>query len=180
MASLAQTNAFTLKECWITGGTGIGAATQNTKSVGQDMWVQLAYRLSERISIATEFENINYKQRGYYKNLPVEPNEVNVLDNNFSLLFKYHLPLKSKLKVAAASGWTYAIRQNDYYIFEDDGVVQHTFKNVTSFSDYSIPLLLEIEYPISKTIHNHARGKYNLLRQNGSTYSTGLGLSLKL
>jgi hypothetical protein len=180
LVSFSQTNSQTQNECRITGGFGFAGATKNTKSVGQDVWVQLDYKLSETISIATEFENMTYKQPGYYETLPVDPNEIKVVDNNFSLLLKYHFPLNSKLKVAVASGWTYMTRQNDYYMYEIDGASQNWSRNVTSFSDYRIPFLLEVEYPISKKINIQARAKYNLNPQNGDTYSSGIGLSLKL
>lgn len=180
LVTLSQTNTETQRECRITGGIGFAGATKNTKSVGQDVWLQLAYKLSENISLATEFENMAYKQPGYYKDLPVNPNEIKAVDNNFSLLFKYHISLKSKLKVAVASGWTYTTRQSNYYIFESDSISQHWFKNVTSFNDYRIPLLLEIEYPVLKKINIQARVKYNLNPQNGDTYSSGIGVSLRL
>ena len=180
LASLSQTNSQIQKECRITSGVGFSGATKNTKSIGQDVWLQLDYGLSENISIATEFENMTYKQPGYYKDLPVNPNEIKVVDNNFSLLLKYHVPIKSTVKIAVASGWTYATRQSEYYIYERDSTSQRWFRNVTSFSDYRIPLLLEIEYPVSKKINIQARVKYNLNPQNGDTYSSGIGLSLKL
>ncbi len=170
----------TQKECRITGGLGFAGATKNTKSVGQDVWLQLDYKLSEKISVATEFENMTYKQPGYYKNVPVDPNEIKVVDNNFSLLLKYHFPIKSALKISVASGWTYTTRQSQYYIYTVDSTSSDLFRNVTSFSDYRIPLLLEIEYPVSKKIDIQARVKYNLNPQNGDTYSSGIGLSLKL
>ena len=180
LASLSQTNSQIQKECRITSGVGFSGSTKNNKSLGKDVWLQLDYKLYENISIATEFENMNYKQPGYYKDLPVNPNEIKVVDNNFSLLLKYHVPIKSTVKVAIASGWTYTTRQNIYYIYELDSTSQRWFRNVTSFTDYRIPLLLEIEYPISKKLNIQARGKYNLNPQNGDTYSSGVGLSLKL
>ena len=180
LASLSQTNFQIQKECRITSGVGFSGSTKNNKSLGKDVWLQLDYKLYENISIATEFENMNYKQPGYYKDLPVNPNEIKVVDNNFSLLLKYHVPIKSTVKVAIASGWTHTTRQNIYYIYELDSTSQRWFRNVTSFTDYRIPLLLEIEYPISKKINIQARVKYNLNPQNGDTYSSGVGLSLKL
>lgn len=178
--SLSQTTTPGNKECRIAAGAGIANATKNTKSAAQDVWLQLAYKLSQNIAIATEFESMNYKQPGYIKDLPIDPNEINVVDNNFSLLLKYFIPFKSKIKVAMASGWTYTTRQSDYYFYEADSTMQHYFRNVTSFSDYRIPLLLEVEYPLSKTLNIQARAKYNLNPQNGDTYSCGIGLSLKL
>jgi len=178
--ALSQTNNQTQKECRITGGIGFAGATKNTKTVGQDVWLQLDYKLFENISIATEFENMGYKQPGYYKDLPIQPNEIQVVDNNFSLLLKYHFPMKSALKISVASGWTYTTRQSQYYIYTVDSTSSDAYRNVTSFSDYRIPLLLEIEYRISKKLNIQARMKYNLNPQDGDTYSSGVGLSLKL
>ena len=180
LVALSQTNSQTQKECRIIGGIGFGSATKDTKKVGRDVWLQLDYKLSENISIATEFENMAYKQPGYYKDLPISPNEIQVVDNNFSLLLKYHFPIKSALKISVASGWTYTTRQSQYYIYTVNSTSSDLFRNVTSFSDYRIPLLLEIEYPVSKNINIQARVKYNLNPQNGDTYSSGIGLSLKL
>jgi hypothetical protein len=135
---------------------------------------------AKNISIATEFENMTYKLPGYYPALPANLDKINAVDNNFSLLFKYHIDTQSPLKVAVASGWTYTIRTNEYYIYESDSTSQHWFRNVSSYDDYEIPLLLELEYPLWKTINVQARVKYNLNPQNGSTYSCGVGLSLKL
>jgi hypothetical protein len=180
LATFSQTNTEAQRECRITGGIGFAGATKNTKSLGQDVWLQLDYKLSQNISIATEFENMAYKQPGYYKYLPINTNEIQVVNNNFSLLLKYHFPIKSALKISVASGWTYSTRQSQYYIYTVDSTSSDLFRNVTSFSDYRIPLLLEIEYPVSKKINIQARGKYNLNPQNGDTYSSGIGLSLKL
>src|SRR5690242_13286388 len=120
LVSFSQTKSETQRECRITGGLGFAGATKNTKSVGRDVWLQLDYKLSENISVATEFENMTYKQPGYYKNVPVDPNEIKVVDNNFSLLLKYHFPIKSALKISVASGWTYTTRQSQYYIYTVD------------------------------------------------------------
>lgn len=180
LVSFAQTPSQTQKECRITSGIGIAAATKNTKSAGKDVWLQLDYRLSENFSIATEYENMAYTQPGYYKDLPVDPNEIKVIDNNFSLLLKYHIQTNSRLKAAVATGWTHTTRQSEYYFYESDRVSQHWFRTVTSFSDYRIPLLLEVEYPFYKKINIQARVKYNLNPRNGNTYSGGIGLSLKL
>lgn len=84
------------------------------------------------------------------------------------------------MKFAISSGWTYAVRQSAYYIYFNDGVVQRVYKNVTSFSDYRIPFLIELDYPVSKKINILARAKYNVNPENGNTYSSGIGLSLKL
>ena len=179
-ASLSQTNNSIEKECRISSGVGFSSATKNVKSVGTSIWLQLDYRLLKNISIATEFENMTYKQPGYYNVLPVTPNEIKVYNNNFSLLLKYHFATQKKIKISFASGWTFSTRQNEYYIYENDGTTQHWFPNVSSFSDYRIPFLIEVGYPVSKKINNQARLKYNLNPQNGDTYSSGVGMSIKL
>ena len=92
LVSLSQTNTQKQRECRIASGFGFASATQNVKSAGTDIWIQLDYRLLENISIATEFENMTYKQPGYYPDVPDIPNEVKVYNNNFSLLVKYHFP----------------------------------------------------------------------------------------
>ncbi len=82
--------------------------------------------------------------------------------------------------MSVASGVTYTIRTSEYYIYESDSTSQRWYRNVSSFDDFQIPLLFEIEYPVWKTINIQARARYNLNSQNGSTYSSGIGLSLKL
>jgi hypothetical protein len=185
LSSSAQTTEQIEKECRISSGLGIAGATKNTKSIGTDYWLQLDYKFLKNVSIATEFENMTYKQPGSYKNLPVNPNEIKKVNNNFSLLLKYHFATKSKMKFIIASGWTYSVLTNDYYILEtrnnnNGGTYLSYFKNISAFSDYRIPFLAEIQYPFSKNLNVEARIKYNLNPQNGNTYSGGLGLSLKL
>jgi hypothetical protein len=89
------------------------------------------------------------------------------------------------MKFIIASGWTYSVLTNDYYILEtrnnnNGGTYLSYFKNISAFSDYRIPFLAGIQYPFSKNLNVEARIKYNLNPQNGDTYSGGLGLSLKL
>ncbi|MEO8416531.1 MAG: hypothetical protein ABI472_22900 [Ginsengibacter sp.] len=180
----AQTTKQIEKECRISSGLDIAGSTKHTKSTGRDYWLQLDYKFLRNVSIATEFENIAYKQPGYYENLPIHPNEIKVVNNNFSLLLKYHFATKSKMKFTIASGWTYSILTDDYYILEsgagNGGTDLNYLRNVSAFCDYRIPFLAEIQYPFSKNLNVEARIKYNLNPQNGNTYSVGPGLSLKL
>ena len=67
---------------------GFAGAAKNTQSVGRYVWLQLDYKFSKNISIATEFENMTYQLPGYYTALPASLNKINAGDNNFSLLFK--------------------------------------------------------------------------------------------
>jgi hypothetical protein len=180
LASISQINAQAEKECRVTSGLGFAGARKNTKSVGQYIWLQLDYKLSKNISFATEFENMTYQLQGYYTATPPGLDEIKSVDNNFSLLFKYHFRTDSQLKIAFGSGWTYTIRTSEYYNYEINGTTERWFRVVQSIDNYQIPLLLELEYPLWKNINAHARAKYNLNRQNGSTYSSGIGLSLKL
>jgi hypothetical protein len=180
LASKSQTNSEAEKECRITTGIGFAAATKSTQSVGKYVWLQLDYKFYKNISIATEFENMTYKLKGFYNSVLSKLNQIKSVDNNFSLLFKYNIGTKSPLKIAVASGWTYTIRTREYYIYESDSATQRWYRNVNSYDDYQVPLLLELEYPLWKTINVHGRIQYNLNPQNGSTYSSGVGLSLKL
>ncbi|HSN10453.1 MAG TPA: hypothetical protein VLS85_15540, partial [Hanamia sp.] len=61
LASKSQTNSQAEKAGRITSGIGFTSATKNTQSVGQYFWLQLDYKFYKNISIATEFENMNYK-----------------------------------------------------------------------------------------------------------------------
>jgi hypothetical protein len=180
LASKSQTNSQAEKECRITSGIGFAGATKSSKSVGKYVWLQLDYKFYKNISVATEFENMTYKLKGFYNPLPSILNEIKSVDNNFSILFKYHIHTKSPFKVAVASGWTYTLRTSEYYIYESDSTTQSWYRNVSSYDDYQVPLLVELEYPLWKTINVHGRIKYNLNPQIGSTYSIGIGLSLKL
>jgi hypothetical protein len=177
--SFSQANTKAEKECRIASGFVFASATQSVKSVGTDIWIQLDYRLIENVSIATEYENITYKRPGYYDGIP-DPNEVQVYNDNFSVLLKYHFTNSKKLNFSLASGWTHTTEQEDYYIYEDDGVTKHWFRNISSFSDYRIPFLVEIGYPLSKRIDMEARARYNLSSESVSTYAGGIGLSLRL
>lgn len=127
-----------------------------------------------------DFDGINYKQNGFYSDLPVKPNEMSVIDNNFSLLAKYHFSPTKKIKIELASGWTYCIRQTDYYKYFSITNQQEWFPNVSSSSDYRIPFVAELAYPIAHNLDITLRIKYNMNGQNGNTYSSGAGLSLKL
>ncbi len=181
LVSVSQTDNPLLKKCNISTGMGFAGVPKNMKSVGKDFWLQMDYRLIEHFSIALEFENFAYKQVGYFDNLPERyANEINVLNNNFSLLVKYHVTSKGKLNIVLASGWTYSIRHNDYYQPPYNSGSQVWPQSVTSFSDYRIPLLVEASHPVSKMLHLLARAKYNVNPQNGNNYSAGFGLSLKL
>ena len=86
-----------------------------------------------------------------------------------------------KLQLAFATGWSYNLRNSGYYEPNDNDLSSEIWiPHVTSFDDYRIPLLTEVQYPISRSLNLMARLKYNLNRQNGDTYSAGIGLSLKL
>jgi hypothetical protein len=178
--SKSQTNLQAEKECRITSGIGLAGATNNAKSAGREFWLQLDYKLSKNISLATEFENVSYKLQGYDLTLPENFDGINVIGSNFSLLFKYHLETTLPLKFAVASGWTYTLKTNEHYYYEGGRTIQDLHRYVSTADSYEIPLLLEVRYPIWKAIDIQARVKCNLNTQKQSNYSSGIGLSLRL
>ena len=180
LSSTSQPNSQADKECRITSGIGLAGPTKNSKSVGRTFWLQFAYKLSKNISIATEFENMTYKQPSFESGLPKDFDGNNIVGNNFSLLLKYHIETKLPLKLAFASGWTYTIKTSEYYYYESLNAPQSLRRQVSIADDYEIPLLLDMRYPIWKGIDVQARVNYNLSTGNQSTYSSGVGLSLKL
>lgn len=180
LASKSQTYPQAEKECRITSGIGFAGATKNTQLVGQYVWLQLDYKVSKNISVATEFENMTYKLKSFEVGLPKDLDGNRIVGSNFSLLLKYYIETKLPLKLAFGSGWTYTIKTSEYYYYERSNALQSLRRYVSTDDDYEIPLLLEMRYPIWKTIDVHARVKYNLSTGNQSTYSSGVGLSLKL
>lgn len=180
LASISQKMPGTEKECRITSGIGFAGATTNAVSVGGYIWLQLDYTFSKNVSIASEFENMGYKLRGYYGELTADMNKQNCVDDNFSLLFKYHISTKSRLKISLGSGWSYTVRTSQYFVPESDSTSTHWTRYERSYDNYEIPVLLEFAYPLSKTLDVQARGKYDINAHDGDTYATGIGLSLKL
>jgi hypothetical protein len=182
-SGFAQTPNSFEKECRLAGGggfaNGFGSATG-----GPDIWLQMSYRLSKNFSVATEFENMNFKKPSFYIPFGVidkDHDEQELIDNYISFLVKYHLPILSKISIAFLSGWTYFIRSNSFYNYEVAGnTVNYLYTNIT-LDDFSIPFSCEVYYPISKIFQVGARGKYNMnAGDNGTTYSAGLALSMKL
>jgi len=169
------------KDFKISTGIGLASATKNAKSPGIDLWTAFDYKIAKHFSITMEFEQMNYKQPGYDTAPPNIPNEIKVYDNNFSLLAKYHFPATNKLNFALGCGWTFCVKQSDYFIYEKDSLNQSWLRNVSSFSSYKIPFMGEASYAISKKLGVIARAKYNLdIEGYGYAYSVSIGLSLKL
>ena len=144
----------------------------------------MSYRLSKRFSIATDYDNLIYKQNGFYGTvgLPIneEINTRRVYNNNISFLVKYHLIQSRKVNVNVATGWTLGIRQSNYYEINDTPYGwSYSFRSST-FSDIRIPALIETNYSVSKIVDVQMRIKANINEQNGNTYSADLGLSLKI
>lgn len=148
----AQSTKIVTKECTISSGLGIAGINRNLKNVGQSFWLQLNYRLQEKVSVAFDFENMTYTQPGYYKDLPFNPNEIKTFNNNFSVLLKYHVNTGKKIKLAVASGWTYSTIQSQYYnaatIANTNGMSYTA--NTSSYNEYKLPILVEMAYPLSK------------------------------
>ena len=173
-----ETKPF-VKECRISPGFAYANGTENTKS-GSSLFLQMDYQFTPKFSLATEFENMVYKAPGYYPDLPISPNVQKLYDNYYSLLIKYHLPINSKLHASLASGWTFYTRQTEYWDYYKDPTGDRLTYRITSFSDFGIPFLLETSYPVWKNLRAGVRLKCNMNPVEGSTYSAGLGLSLKL
>lgn len=180
LISFSQENNQFEKECRISSGIGLAGITKNLKSLGMDVWVQLDYKVHRKFSIATEFENMVYKQPGYYLNVPFSPNQINAFNNDFSLLLKYHFISTKKLQLSLASGWTYSTRTTQYYSYHSNGNSTEWSIYINSYNDYRIPFLAQAEYPFSKKLNLVTRLKYSLNPENGNNFSGGLGLSLKL
>jgi hypothetical protein len=180
LASFCQSQAGTDKEFRISSGFGIGSATTNVSSIGSNVWIQFDYELAKHFSIALDADFINYKQYGYIISLPVKPNVQKVYDNNVSFLVKYHFIPTKKIKINIGSGWTYCIRQTDYYNYFAVDSAQNWYSNVSSYSDYRIPFVAEFAYSLTHNLDICVRAKYNLNGQDGDSYSGGVGLSLKL
>ncbi len=180
LASFCQSHIEPDKEFRISSGAGFGSATENVSSIGTDWWIQFDYKLATHFSIAMESDFAHYKQHGLYADLPVKPNEMKVYDNNFSLLVKYHFSPLKRIKIDLASGWTYCIRQTEYYNLFAIDTLQVWTQNITSFSDYRIPFVAEVAYSVMHNVDIIARIKYNLNTPDGDTYSASIGLSLKL
>jgi lipopolysaccharide assembly outer membrane protein LptD (OstA) len=67
------------------------------------------------------------------------------------------------------SGWTYSIKTDEYFN-----------RDVGTYDCWQIPLLLQLEYPVLRTVSIQGRVKFNLNTQQRSTYSSGFGISLQL
>ena len=180
LPSFCQSNTAACKEFRISSGIGIASTAKNLRSAGVNLWIQFDYKLAQHFSIAMESDFLNYNQNGTYANLPFKPNEIKVHDNDFSLLVKYHFTSFKKIKVELASGWTYCIKQTEYYDFLLDGTQGFWNPDISSLSEYTIPFLAEVAYPIAHNWDITARVKYNRDSYYGATYSAGAGLSLKL
>ena len=175
----AQKSTHFSKECQISAGYGYANGVENSKS-GSSIFIQMNCQLSSQFSLATEFEHVVFKMPGYYPDLPITPNVQNLFDDYYSLLIKYCLPLNAKLHASVATGWTFYTRQNQYYDFYNDATSQRITHTERSFSDFGIPFLLETNYPVWKNLRAGVRVKYNLNPQEGSTYSAGIDVELKL
>lgn len=177
--SLSQENASLSKECRISSGTGFSSSTVKSKGIGSDFWIQLSYDVLSNFSIATEFENMRYKQLDLYSFLYTYPAEINKYNDNFSLLVKYNFPLKKKLKFALSTGWTYNITQSEHYNRDSTGTLS-SFSSHSTYNDYRIPFLAELEYPVVRNLYVQARVKFTTNAEHENTIRGGIGLSLKL
>ena len=179
LVSFAQSNS-SLKEYRITAGIGIANGTKNSVSIGRSLWLQHAYRFASKFSIATEYENLIYKQPNSDLGIAKEFDKIKLNDHNISLLFKYQLLKTNRLRIEVVSGGTYCIQQKVYYYRQYFAGSLLVFGEITTVSDYKVPLLTEFEYSLSKTINIQVRVKYNESGNERNTYSAGIGMSVKL
>lgn len=179
--AFAQTTPFE-KECRLAGGGGFANGFGNATG-GPDVWLQMSYRLSKNFSVATEFENMSFKRSTFYEALLTRKdlNKREISHNYVSFLIKYHLPLPSKVALAVVSGWTYIIQREVYYDYQSSNNQTSISLRQWGSEDYSIPFIVEANYPINKTFQAGIRVKYNLNDKSvGATYATGLAVSMKL
>jgi len=174
----AQDTTQLPKRCSVLSGWGLADGVGSSRS-GFTFFLQMAYQFSPKFSLATEFEHLNFDLPGYYQDSIIGPNVQQLFDNYFSVLIKYHLPFNSKIHASLASGWTYYIRQTGYFDVYSDAYSQVIKYQLSSFSGYGIPFLLETYYPLWKDLSVGLRAKYNL-NEYGNSYSAALGISLKL
>ena len=176
--SAQDTTQFS-KKCSISSGLGYANAVNGSKG-GTTFFIQMDYQFSPQFSLATEFEHMNFDVPGYYPDSIISNNVQHFYDHYFSLLIKYHLPLNSKIHASIASGWTYLIRQTDYYDVYTEPTGQLINHRMSSINNFGIPFLLETDYPVWKNLSAGVRVKYNFNPGYGDTYSAGIAVSLKL
>ncbi len=175
-----QSNSLNLKECRIAGGFGFAGAVNNLKSVGKTSWLELDYLFAKQFSVATEFQNSTFTNKGLNPFLRIKPNEEIIVNNSFALLLKYHLPEFGKFKAAVGTGWAYNIEASDYYTVRIDSNSYSASKYVNYYDDYRIPFIAQLDYPLFKIINIQTRVRYNVSRQYGDSYSAGLAIAVKL
>lgn len=176
--SAQDTTQFS-KKCHISSGLGYANSIDASKG-GASFFLQMDYQFAPQFSLAIESEHMNFDVPGYYPDSIINNNVQHFYDHYFSLLIKYHLPLNSKFHASLASGWTYLIRQTDYYDVYTEPTSQLITHRMSSFNTYGIPFLLEASYPVWKDLSAGIRAKYNFNPGYGDTYSAGVGVSLKL
>ncbi|CAN5393368.1 hypothetical protein BH11BAC3_BH11BAC3_02840 [soil metagenome] len=175
-----QSNSVNLKECRIAGGFGFAGAANNLKAIGKSSWLQLDYLFTKQFSVATEFQNSQFTNNGPNPLVRFKPNEEIIVNNSFTLLLKYHLQEFGKFKAAIGTGWAYNIEASDYYSVQIDSNSYSALKYVNYYDDYRIPLIVQLDYPLSKVINIQTRVRYNVSRQYGNSYSAGIAIAVKL
>lgn len=175
----AQYTSSNFKECRVSGGFGISSGIKNA-SANTSAFLQLDYSFSPNFSLATDFAYLPYTRPGYITDLPIQPNIQRIWDNNFSLLIKYHLPINSKFKTSVATGWTFIVKQSEYYTYTKDINGTTIFRDRSTSSDFGIPFFVDTNYPLWKNLSAVFRISYYANANMGSTYAIGAGILLKI
>ena len=162
-------------------GGGYANALNNNKG-GYTVFLQVNKNVYNKISIATEFEHLEYKQPNVYVVNPTKNPNQKVADNNFSLLFKYNLFQKNKFNISVATGATYKVKLIEYYdTYNLTGFTgEITDRNVVGGSFIEMPFIAEIFQTVSKKFAIAFRYKYNWSVKDVSTNSLSIGAALKL
>jgi hypothetical protein len=124
-----QSDSLNSKECRITAGFGFAGATKHLEALGTSSWLQLDYLFTKQFSVATEFQNSTFINKGPNPLVRIKPNEEIIVTNSFTLLLKYHLQEFGKFKAAVGTGWAYNIEASDYYTVRIDSNSLSTSKN---------------------------------------------------
>jgi hypothetical protein len=162
-------------------GSGYSNAANSSNS-GYNYWLQFSKGVSKRISLATDFEHLEFKQpNAYVINTQKNP-EQKVSDNNISLVVQYNFLQKHKVSFSIGSGIAYKIKLIEYYdTYYFAGVTgEITTRNVVGGSFIELPIIGNTYYSISKKILLGLRLKYNISPKDVSTYSASLGVAIQL
>lgn len=172
----SQDTAAFKKECKLSAGVSYANTFSGGKG-GTSSSFQLGYQLSKNFSIAMEFDEMGFKTKGFVPHLVPD---TRFLDLVYSGIVKYHFDTKGKIKFAAGSGWSFLVREVDYYEYTttEQGSDVHFKSNISS--DYIIPVVAEAEYPITKKFALLLRARYYFVPNDTQSFNVGVAASITL